>query len=476
MVIDGIRVKGITSDSRQVKKDYVFVAIEGEKNDGNNFIDLAIEKGAAIIYTEKDLERDTCIIKRVKNTRRVLAQLCNEFYNYPSEKLFLIGITGTNGKTTISNLIYHIVSKYGIKCGLIGTLNIKINGTSYPSQLTTPLTEDIYYYLGKAVAGGTRIMVMEVSSHGLKQERVHGIKFDLAIHTNISKDHFNYHKTIDDYVASKKQLFDNLGNNKIALINDDDNYGSNMVKDNRDILVVTYGLGPKSTVNASSIDIDIKTSFNYCLQRTITTLSGKKIEPFDHPISSNLLGQHNIYNALSAITTCLLIGIPMATISSIIGGYRGVTRRMEIIYKEDYMVIDDFCHNPSSYEAVFNTIQNLQYKQLYIVNGIRGNRGKYINYENAKILKQWVEILNVKKLIITDSLDYIDRNNIGRLEERESYFNVFSNSSFNLKYKAFLRDAIGEIIREVQSGDMVLLLGAQSMNEGKNIFSNLAIN
>lgn len=471
MLIDGIKIQGVTSDSRQVKKDYVFVATEGENEDGNDYIDLAIQNGAVIVYTERDIYRKNCIIKKTENARKTLADLCNEFYGYPSDKLLLIGVTGTNGKTTTTNLIYHIVSSYGIGCGLIGTLNIRVGEEKYPAKLTTPATEDIYYYLNKMVEANIRVAVMEVSSHGLKHERVYGIDFDIAVHTNIDKDHFNFHKTMKDYVNCKKKLFDSLHMDKVALINHDDTYASNMVKDNSHILVVTYGLSNKSTVNASSINIDTTTSFNYCLQRGITTLSGAEIEPFEYPVRSNLLGQHNIYNALSAITTCLLLDIPVDCVVSSVEDYKGVPRRMEIIYKDKFTVIDDFSHNPSSYEAVFTTIQNLQYNNLYIVNGIRGNRGRYINMENAKVLKQWCEILNVKRIIITDSLDRIDDNNRGNLEERDSYFNVFKNSVLALEYEALLKDAIDKALKEVEDGDIVLLLGAQSMNDGKNIFN-----
>ena len=151
MIIDGIKIKGITSDSRKVKKDYVFVALSGEKKDGNEFIDESVRNGASIVYTENDIYRNDCIIKKIDDGRKKLADLCNEFYDYPSEKLFVIGVTGTNGKTTTTNLIYHILKECGIAVGLIGTLYIKIGEKQYPSKLTTPSAEDIYYYLNEMV-------------------------------------------------------------------------------------------------------------------------------------------------------------------------------------------------------------------------------------------------------------------------------------------------------------------------------------
>ncbi|MCK9267280.1 MAG: Mur ligase family protein [Alkaliphilus sp.] len=309
MLIDGIKIKGITSDFRQVKKDYVFVAITGETYDGNNFIDLAVQKGAVVIYTERDIYRKNCIIKRVENSRKALAELCNEFYDYPSEKFFVIGVTGTKGKIRTVNLIHHITNRYGIKSGVISSLNIKFNEKKYPLRSTNLATEDIYYYLNRMANEGIKVVVMEMSAHVLKHEMIHGIKFDIAIYTNIGQNYPDFNKTIDNYVKSKKKLFDNLYAGRIALINSDDKYALDMLRGNSNILVITYGLSSKSTVNASSIDIGFITSFNYCLQRGITTLSGIGIEPFEYPIVSNLLKNHDIYNALSVITTCLLLDI-----------------------------------------------------------------------------------------------------------------------------------------------------------------------
>ena len=315
MLIDGIEIKGITSDFRQVKEGYVFVAITGETHDGNNFIDLAIQQGAIVIYTERDIYRENCIIKRVDSTRKALAELCNEFYDYPSEKFFVIGVTGTRGKMRTVNLIHHITNKYGIKSGVISSFNIKVNEKKYPLKSTNLATEDIYYYLNRMVDEGIKVVVMEISSQGLKHEMIHGIKLDIAIYTNIGQNYPDFNKTIDDYVKSKKKLFDNLYAGRIALINSDDKYALDMLKDINNILVITYGMSSKSTVNASSIDIGFMTSFNYCLQRGITTLSGIGIEPFEYPIVSNLLKNHDIYNALSVITTCLLLDISINDIA-----------------------------------------------------------------------------------------------------------------------------------------------------------------
>ncbi len=318
MLVDGIKVRGVTSDFGQVEKDYIFVDITNKTRNNNDSIDSAIKKGAVIVYTERDVYKKNCIIKKVDDTIKTLAELCNEFYDYPSDKCFVIGVTGISGRTRTINLIHRIVDNYGIKIGIIGTLNVKIGEKQYSSGSAALTTEDIYYYLNKMVEEDIKVVVMDIPLYGLKYEKVYGIKFDIAIHTNTKQNHFNLRETFDDYIESKKQLFDNLHTGKIALINYDDRYALNMLKNNSNILVITYGLGLKSTVNASSIDTDFMMSFNYCLQRGITTLSGTEIEPFEHPIVSNSLKGHDIYNALSAITTCLLLNIPIKGIVSAI--------------------------------------------------------------------------------------------------------------------------------------------------------------
>lgn len=473
MIIDNIEIKGVTCDSKKVKKDYIFVAVKGEKNDGNYFIDEAIKKGASIIFTEKNIYNDNVLIKKVNNARKTLSELCNQFYDYPSDKLRVIGVTGTNGKTTTTHLIYNMLRDHGISTGLIGTLNIKINDVEYKSQLTTPEAEIIYSYLHKMVQEKVQVVIMEVSSHGLKNERVNGINFDIAVHTNIERDHLNFHKTLDDYIASKKKLFDNLSYGKIAVINIDDNNGLKLLDNNRHIPVITYGLGNRATITASSIDTDFSTSFNYCLQRGITTLSGIEVEAFEYPIAINLLGKHNIYNSLAAITCGLLMDVPIDQMKKSLKTFPGVPRRMETIYKEDYTVIDDFCHNPSGYETVFQSIQSMQYQDLYIVNTIRGNRGVEINYEIAETIKQWSSIIKVKNIIITASSDYMGFLDGVDSKERDVFIEVFNKGKVPFRYVDKLADSIKEMIQIIGKGDILLLLGAQGMDHGAKIFRDL---
>lgn len=473
MIIDNIGIKGVTCDSRKIKRGYAFVAIKGEEKDGNDFIDEAIGKGASIIFTENDIVRENVLIKKVENARQTLGNLCNAFYDYPSEKLKIIGVTGTNGKTTTTHLIYHMLKSYGISTGLIGTLNIKINDKEYKTKLTTPDAEVIYAYLNKMVEEKVEAVVMEVSSHGLKNDRVWGIKYDIAVHTNIERDHMNFHKTLEDYIASKKKLFDYLPQGKVAVINLDDNHGIRLLDNNNHILVVTYGLSAKSTITASSIDTDFTTSFTFCLQRGLTTMAGVDIEAFEYPININLLGKHNIYNTLAAVTCGLIMDVPIDHMAKSIKSFTGVPRRMEIIYKGEYTIIDDFSHNPASYESVFESVQSMQYRNLYIVNAIRGSRGIDINYEIAEILKQWHPILKIKDMIITASSDYTESKDAVNKKERDIFIEVLSRNNISFKYQDKLRDSIKKAISMLEKGDLLMLLGAQGMDHGAEVCMNI---
>lgn len=469
MIIDNIEIKGVTCDSRKVKRGYVFVALKGEEKDGNDFIDEAIDKGASIIFTESDIVKENVLVKKVENSRQTLGDLCNAFYDYPSEKLKVVGVTGTNGKTTTTHLIYHMLKSYGISTGLIGTLNVKINDKEYKTKLTTPDAEVIYAYLNKMVKEKVEVVVMEVSSHGLKNDRVWGIKYDIAIHTNIERDHMNFHKTLEDYITSKKKLFDYLPQGKVAIINLDDDHSLRLLDNNSRILVVTYGLGVKATITASSIDTDFTTSFTFCLQRGVTTMAGVDIEAFEYPIKTSLLGIHNIYNILAAVTCGLILDVPINQIANSIKNFAGVPRRMEIIYKGAYTIIDDFSHNPASYEAVFESVQSMQYRNLYIVNAIRGSRGVDINYEIAEVLKQWHPILKIQDMIITSSSDYTDFMDVVSKEERDIFIKVLSRNNIFFKYQDNLKDSIKNAVSMLEKGDMLMLLGAQGMNHGAEV-------
>ncbi|EOC99507.1 Mur ligase family protein [Caldisalinibacter kiritimatiensis] len=472
MKIDGIEILGITCNSKKVREGYVFVAIEGENKDGNDYIDEAIDRGAVLIYTEKDVKNKKVPVKKVEHARKKLSELLNEFYDFPSEKMRLIGVTGTNGKTTTTHLIYKIFKKAGYKTGLIGTIGTKIDEEYIPPTLTTPEPEVLFDILNNMLEQGIEVVVMEVSSHGLKFCRTSGLKFDIAVHTNIEKDHMNLHHTFDDYIKTKKKLFDNLENNKIAVLNVDDEYAVKLVQDNTRPLILTYGLNNKATVTASSLEIGNTISFTVCLQRGLTTIRSNTVEPLEFKAILHLLGKHNIYNALAAISVALIFEIDIDVIIQALKEFKGVHRRLEKIYEGKYLVIDDFCHNPSSYEAVFESIQGMEYNKLILVNAIRGNRGTEINKDNAKVLSTWFSILGVNKLILTLSNDVVKDKDEVKEDEFLAYRDELKNNNIEFQVYNTLKEAIKAALNIVRENDIIMLLGAQGMDQGREILYN----
>ncbi len=472
MLLD-IDIKGVTCDSRRVKPGFAFVAIRGEKENGNAYIEEAVANGALVVYTEdnpKELPANIPVI-RVENARAALAKLLSRFYDFPSEKINMIGVTGTNGKTTTSFMIELIFRQAGFSTGLVGTVMIKAGNKYYPHSLTTPDSECLHKYLAEMAEQKVYAAVMEVSSHGLKYQRVDAIQFNTAVHTNITPDHMDTHSSFNEYLYTKKRLFSMLPQGAAAVINTDDPYGLELVRDNPKLLILTYGLGAKASMTASSIDIDsLGVSYTCCLQRSFTNIMGNDVEPQEIPIRLGILGKHNVYNSLAAATVGLLYGIEPCVIQKSLRDFKGVWRRMQVIYRDDFIVIDDFSHNPGSYEAVFETVQTMNYNNIYIVNAIRGNRGEEINRANGVVISNWTNLLGVKEILVTCSRDVVGRYDQVTDREKEAFIGELKKGDIKIGYYDLLEQAIAEAVDKVEKGDIILLLGAQGMNKGQDIF------
>src|SRR4029077_7565386 len=251
-------VESIAYDSRRVQRDGLFVALRGEKSDGHDFIGQAIEKGAAVIVAEsaEKHSRATCVV--VENTRSPMADPPARFYNFPAQKLNPAAVTGTNGKTTTTFLIKHICEKAGMRCGLLGTVRYEIGERVLPAARTTPESLDLQELLAQIRDAGCRTAAMEVSSIGIAEERVREIEWDVAVFTNLTQDHLDYHGTMENYFAAKAKLFEQLPQQEkkkkpVAVINIDDRYGQKLLqKIDKKISVVTFGTGLKADFRVSN--------------------------------------------------------------------------------------------------------------------------------------------------------------------------------------------------------------------------------
>src|SRR5579863_8301004 len=291
-------VTGVEYDSRRVKPGYVFVAMRGEASDGNRFIDTAIQAGAVAIVTDSPAEnpREGVAWALVPHGRRALARISENFYKRPAERIAITGITGTNGKSTTAFLIESILTATGRKSALIGTIEYHVAGRPHPAPHTTPEGLELARLFQEALGQGASDAVMEVSSHALAQQRIFGVPFDVAVFTNLTRDHLDYHKTMDEYFAAKRVLFEGCGTDapRASVTNLDDEYGAELAafSRKRSSVVLTYGW-ERGDFHAENVDINPRgTRFDMCTPE-------EKI-----PVFSPLIGRVNVYNILAAAAAC----------------------------------------------------------------------------------------------------------------------------------------------------------------------------
>jgi len=346
-------IKGIAYHSRQVEKDFLFAAIRGVEADGHQFVDEAIEKGAAALVLEQEREVSNRIMVLVPDSRRALAKISSNFYGEPSSRVSLIGITGTNGKTTTTYLLESIFKKAGWNAGVIGTINYRFGQKTTPAPNTTPESLDLQRILWEMVSEGTSHVIMEVSSHGLDLDRVFGCQFDGVVFTNLTSEHLDYHKTLKQYFESKKKLFsDHLVKSRkerrFAVTNHDDPRGEEMVK-GIDLPVIRYGLTPSCDVTADRVT----SSFEGLFCR-IKTPKG------DLSIHSKLAGNFNLYNILAAMAVGTAMEIPLETLKEGVEGLEGVSGRFEKVEnKRGIHVIIDYAHTHDALKRVLLGLKNI---------------------------------------------------------------------------------------------------------------------
>ena len=353
---------GITDDSRKVETGYLFVAIKGFVQDGHDHIEKAIEKGATAVLVnfKVDFSNVTQII--VPETQQLISKIALAFYGNPQKEMSFVGVTGTNGKTTISTLIYQVLDFLGYKAGLIGTTGKRIGKLELPSNLTTPGAIELAKDLAAMRDAGCSHVIMEASSHALKQHRIDEIDFAVALFTNLTHDHLDYHKTVDDYAASKQLLFNQLKEDAVAIINTDDVNGAFMASQTR----------------ASVWDVSFKpNSGNEILENNAQGLTllvdGTHIE-------SPLSGKFNAYNVFQAYLACVALGVnPNGCIHALaqVKGAVGRLDRVQIESKEEYpAVFVDYAHTPDALKNVSSTLAGLRKpsQDLVIVFGCGGNR------------------------------------------------------------------------------------------------------
>lgn len=364
-------VKGIDYDSRRIKKGYVFVALPGNRTDGKNFIEDAVKSGASAVVSDEYKKIDKASLVVVSDTFKAIASMSAVYYGYPDKKLFVIGITGTNGKTTVSYFLEHIFKKAGKRSGVIGTINYRYADKIFPAPNTTPQSSDIYRILGEMAGERIPVCIMEVSSHALALGRVGSIEFDAGIFTNLTRDHLDFHKTMEEYFLAKSKLFENLksgtkNRQKFGIINYDDPWGRKMKEILPQESVTTYAIKEKASFIAENVHITSKgTEF------TLVYPDGKKKLNLSH------IGLHNLYNALASAAAGFRAGISMDIIASAIGSVPAVPGRLQKVDAgQPFTVVVDYAHTDDALKNVLTTLRELKPERLITVFGCGGDRDR----------------------------------------------------------------------------------------------------
>ncbi|MGG5253045.1 UDP-N-acetylmuramoyl-L-alanyl-D-glutamate--2,6-diaminopimelate ligase [Neobacillus sp. SM06] len=435
-------IQSIENDNRKVQKGSLFICIKGYTVDGHDFAQSAVDNGACAVIAERPLNLDVPVIV-VKNTSRAMAVLADAFYGQPTKKLQLIGITGTNGKTTTSHLIEKILADAGKKTGLIGTMYTKIGDQKLETKNTTPESLTLQKTFKQMVDAGVESAVMEVSSHALDMGRVHGCDYDIAVFTNLTQDHLDYHHTMEDYKRAKSLLFSQLGNTyekehpKFAILNADDQ-ASELYEKSTAAHVVTYGIDMAADIMAKNIQMTAAgTSFQLVLP------TGK------HPIAIKLIGKFSVYNVLASTAAALVSGIPISDIIRSLEEIDGVAGRFELVNAgQDFTVIVDYAHTPDSLENVLKTIQQFARKRIFVVVGCGGDRDRTKRPVMAQIACNY-------------ATDPIFTSDNPRSEDPLAILKDMEEGVKGESYRVIpdRKEAITAAINDAESGDVLLIAG-----------------
>jgi len=365
-------VESLAYDSRRVKPGTVFVAMKGEKVDGAAFIPKAVDSGAVAVVTESEALTGKATQVLVRNAREALADLAGRFYNYPSADLKMSAVTGTNGKTTTTFLIKQICDHALWRCGLIGTVQYQIGDRILPASRTTPESLEVHQLLSEMRDAGSKAATMEVSSHALCQDRVRGVEFDVAVFTNLTQDHLDYHKTMEAYFQAKAGLCTGLsaqGKKAKAVINTDDRFGQRLVQmlaQQTSVPVVSYGQGARSDFRASNIRIDFNGT-SYQLDA-----NGKS-----YLVRLPLIGAFNVYNSLAAIAAAWVLNVGVRQSLLALADAPAVPGRLQAVaVNRLFKVFVDYAHTDDALLNVIKTCRELKPTRLIVVFGCGGNRDR----------------------------------------------------------------------------------------------------
>ena len=433
-------IGGVQIDSRRIADGDIFIAVNGTMADGHNYINKAVESGAVAVLCEvvpADVSADVTYIK-VNNTEQVVGQVATTFYGNPTEKLRLVGVTGTNGKTTIATVLYEMFRRMGHKAGLLSTVVNYIDGEAIPTEHTTPDPITLNALLARMVEAGCEYAFMEVSSHSVVQNRIGGLKFAGGLFTNITRDHLDYHKTFDNYIKAKKQFFDNLPADSFAITNIDDKNGMVMMQ-NTKVHVKTYSVHSPADFRAKIVECHFEGMY--------LEINGKEV-------GVQFIGKFNVSNLLAVYGAAVMLGKNEHEVLVALSAMKPVNGRFEALRSPSgYTAIVDYAHTPDALENVLNAIHGvLNGKgQVITVCGAGGNRDK-----GKRPLMAREAVKQSDKVIITSDNP--------RFEEPQDIINDMLAGLDDEQMKKVIaiadrRQAIKTACLIAQKGDVILIAG-----------------
>ncbi len=439
---DRAEISHIEYDSRRVIKGDLFVAIRGQRADGrpfdgHDYVQSAVGRGAQAVVLERDMEVMAPRVV-VPDSRKAMARLASRFYGDPAEQLKIVGITGTNGKTTVSYLIRALFEQAGFRTGLIGTLGYLVGTERLDAPFTTPESVELHRTFLDMVRAGQEAVVMEVSSHALALDRVFGVPFAGAVFTNLSRDHLDFHRTQEAYLSAKARLFEELDAHSWAVINADDPAGRTLME-RAQASVLTYGLSDEAQVHPTVQRLTARG-----IDLTVDTPDGA------FELSMKLRGRFNVYNALAALATGVACGLDRAVIQEGIGSVEGVPGRFEAVDAgQDFLVLVDYAHTPDALERVLDAARELTERRLIVVFGCGGDRDRGKRPEMGAVADRLTDFSVVTSdNSRTEDPDVIIRQIVAGMSPNGARTVI-----------ADRRRAIEKALQEAQSGDVVVIAG-----------------
>jgi UDP-N-acetylmuramoyl-L-alanyl-D-glutamate--2,6-diaminopimelate ligase len=469
--LSGVQVAGVTTDSRLVEQGYLFVAVVGSSDDGHDHLEEAVQRGAVALLVERPVEGASGVpVVQVENARRELARISARWYGEPAERLPLVGITGTLGKTTVMSMFESILLRSDRRLGTIGSLGVRIGGEAEQTGYTAPDPMILHAALEEIAEAGAELAAMEVTTHALSQERVHGLHYDLGIFTNlVPLEHVDYHGSFRGYVEAKTRYFDHLRSGVPLVYSHDDRAVRGVVR-GRDLQPIGVGREKAADVRFSIQRMDAEGSgFTLISQRPLPMMGGGELEPFALDLRLRTLGRSMIGNAALAATGALLCGASPGAVAAALADFPAPRRRMELLRTEPFQVLDDTAGHPDSMGVVFDVVKHLAPNRVHVCVAIRGKRGARINRRVAEALAIWVEQVPLATMVVTTSRDQADDLNTVTTRERNAFVGALEKAGVPFMEHERLDRAVRHVVDRASRGDLVLLIGAQGMDEGARL-------